>query len=56
MRLCLSAQARQWVLKPRRSRMAMGKEAAIAGQGEKQSLARQRLERSLDTDAGMHIV
>lgn len=36
--------------------MGTVKETARAGRGEKQSLARQRLEQSLDTGAGMHIV
>lgn len=55
-RWCLSAQARQRVLEPGRSQVATGKEVAIAGRGEKQSLARQRQERSLDDGAGMHVV
>lgn len=40
----------------RRSQVAMGQEAEIAGQGETQSRARQRLERGLDTGAGTRVV
>lgn len=55
-KLCLSAQARQRALEPGRPQVGTGKEAARAGRGEKQSLARQRLEQSLDAGTGMHIV